>query len=84
MSHAFCRLLLAEARREAKRQRVQLPKRMGTTRSQCGPNPYFYVWGDRPNSTPGKPDNGPLWEGEADCSYHARAQAIQSWIDAIA
>jgi hypothetical protein len=68
-AHAFCRVLLSEARKEAKAAGVEVPKRMTAIGSR---RDYYFVEMD------GR--RGEYITG--DCAYDAKAKFIHKLIDA--
>lgn len=66
--HDFCRQLLAQARHEARKAAVKLPKGL---HASCLWEGLWAVYSATEH----------IWEGDADCAFHARAQAIFHLID---
>ena len=72
MGLGFCKSLLKNMRHEAKKRKVKIPKGLNTTYSAMGSNRYYFI----------QCNNGVwLWEGQACCSFEARAKAIESLLD---
>lgn len=67
--HDFCKVSVRAAREIAREAGVKLPK--GLHAVNLGDNDYE-VWS--------KTTNGPLWYGEACCSYEARGKAITQYM----
>ncbi len=69
--HDSCKALLREARANAKRNRVTVPRRLTAWINRTGPNPYGEVR-DR--------DGILIWEGRCHCAFNGKALAIRALI----
>jgi hypothetical protein len=66
----FCRILLQEARADARKAKLRVPK-LKPLRLSGFTNPYWEVWG---------PD-GILWQGNAGNAYEAKAKCIEKLLE---
>jgi len=69
--HDFCRALLAEARKDANKERVTIPHMYSYNVGFGG----YQVFGETNHRSE------LAWEGDACCAWYARAQAIIQLID---
>ena len=70
MGHYFCRLMLREARAEARRHRITVPRNLRASKLG-GFRDHYTVTGD----------DEFFDEVTADCAWHAKAQVIGTLVD---
>ena len=66
----FCRYLLKEARADARKEKLNIPK-MNSLRLSEFSNPYYEVYGPK----------GLLWHGKASNAYEAKAKCIEKLLE---
>ena len=69
----FCRILLAETRRELREAGIAIPTGLACMKlAMGGNNPYYEVW---------RTGHGLVWSGSASCAFEARANYLGTFLE---